>query len=272
MTQSGTWVSYGGTAEIALAGVLAVSAAAVVYAAVRLPLPASLPRPGRVARILLLVIWPLAILAFPVCAVLYAAHAAQEHLAVAAPTDPITPVTLIGVGLIFFVIVVAHSSRGWRIALPSAVIGALAAPMIFEFPFDLIVMSRTYPALPPDPALYRLLFFAPLFLIEIITLSLLTLSPAARVSRATLWCVAAMLAVFGVWALVGFGYPSGPVPVTLNVVSKILALMAALTLFVPARTEPGTETGLGTETEPGRGISLQPARAPATSGAWTGVM
>jgi hypothetical protein len=144
--------------------------------------------------------------------------------------------------------------------------------MIFEFPFDLIVMSRTYPALPPDPALYRVLFFAPLFLIEIITLALLTLSPAARLSRATLWCVAAMLAVFSVWALAGFGYPSGAVPVALNVVSKILALVAALTLFVPARAEPGAEPGLGAETEPGTETAPQPARAPAASGAWTGVM
>ena len=64
--------------------------------------------------------------------------------------------------------------------LGSAVIGAIAAPMIFEFPFDLIVMTRTYPAVSPDPALYRVLIFAPLFLVEFTTLALLALSPLVR--------------------------------------------------------------------------------------------
>jgi len=251
------WVSYGGAAEIVLAGVLAAIAAALVYAGFRLPLPARLPKPSRTVRILLLTIWPLAIISFPVGALIYVTHAIREHVAKASPGNPITPVTLIGVGVIFFAIAVAHNSRGWRIALASAVIGALAAPWIFEFPFDLIVMSRTYPALQPDPALYRAVFFAPLLLIALTTLALLTLSPAARLSRATLWCLAAMLAVFAIWALFGFGYPSSAAPTALNVVSKILALMAGLTLFLPARTEAGAEA---------------PARTTATTGAWTGVM
>jgi hypothetical protein len=44
-----------------------------------------------------------------------------------------------------------------------------------------------------------------------------------------------MLGVFAVWALSGFGYPSAPVPITLNVVSKILAFVTVLTLFLPQR-------------------------------------
>ncbi len=44
-----------------------------------------------------------------------------------------------------------------------------------------------------------------------------------------------MLAVFAVWALAGFGYPSAPLPFALNVVSKILAFVAALGLFLPQR-------------------------------------
>jgi hypothetical protein len=35
--------------------------------------------------------------------------------------------------------------RGLGVRLSSAVIAAMAAPMIFELPFDLIVMARTYP-------------------------------------------------------------------------------------------------------------------------------
>jgi len=55
-----------------------------------------------------------------------------------------------------------------------------------------------------------MLFFAPLLLIEITTMSLLTLSPMAKLSRATFFFFAGILAVFAVWGLSGFGYPSAP--------------------------------------------------------------
>src|SRR5215475_10396326 len=237
MTQYGTWVSYSGTADIVLATLLVGTAAAVAYAGFRLPLPARLPRPGRAAKVVLLVAWILSIAAFVACFALYALHAHREHLGQAPPADPITPVTVICFGIAWFAIALLHNSRGWRVALGSAVIGALAAPMIFEFPFDLIVMARIYPPMPPDPAMYRALFFAPLFLVEVTTLALLTLSPVVRVSRSTFWLFAAMLAVFAVWSLAGFGYPSAPAPFALNVASKILAFLTALSMFLPDRSQ-----------------------------------
>jgi hypothetical protein len=120
--------------------------------------------------------------------------------------------------------------------------------MIFEFPFDL-VMARTYPPIPPDPAMYRVLLFTPLFLVEVTTLSLLTLSPAVRLSRAALFSFALMLGVFAVWGLSGFAYPSAPVPFALNVLSKILAFTAALSLFLPQRARASTS---GPTTSAGR--------------------
>jgi hypothetical protein len=96
-------------------------------------------------------------------------------------------------------------------------------------------MARIYPPVPPDPTLYRALFFVPLFAIEITTLSLLAWSPMVRLRRASFLSFALMLAVFAAWALSGFGYPSAPLPITLNVVSKILAFVTALTLFLPQR-------------------------------------
>ncbi|MGH3294445.1 MAG: hypothetical protein ACRDP7_21845 [Trebonia sp.] len=88
----------------------------------------------------------------------------------------------------------------------------MAAPMIFELPFDLIVIARTYPPVPPDPVLYRTLFFALLFLVELTTLSQLAVSPVVKLSRPAFFCLALMLLVFAVWALAGFGYPSAPSP------------------------------------------------------------
>jgi len=124
--------------------------------------------------------------------------------------------------------------------LGSAVIGAIAAPMIFEFPFDLIVMTRTYPAVSPDPALYRVLIFAPLFLVEFTTLALLALSPLVRLSQAAFFTFALMLLIFAVWALFGLGYPSAPLPFAFNAVSKIAAFAVALSLFLPQRGQAST--------------------------------
>lgn len=69
---------------------------------------------------------------------------------------------------------------------------------------------------------------------------MLWLSPAVQVHRATLWCLAGMLAVFAGWGLIGFSYPSGPGPITVNALSKILALITALTLFLPQRAQAET--------------------------------
>jgi small-conductance mechanosensitive channel len=110
----------------------------------------------------------------------------------------------------------------------------MVAPMIFEFPFDLIVMTRVYPPLPPDPSLYRVMFFAPLFLIEFLTVSLLSLVPTVQLTRPTLVCFALMLLVFAAWALAGFGFPATASFYAFNVVSKIIALATALTLFIPS--------------------------------------
>jgi hypothetical protein len=235
MTTEGTWIGYSGTARIGLVVVLLALAGGLAYAGTRWPGPFQARRPRPAVAYVMLAIWILAIATFLVCLSLYVHQARQDFPGRTAPTDPIAPVTGLGVSLVF--IVILTNSRGGPVArLGSAIIGALAAPMIFELPFDLIVMTRTYP-IPPDPAGYRALFFLPLFAIELTTLALLTLSPMVRLSRATFWSFAAMLAVFAVWALFGFGYPSTPVSITLNVVSKILAFVTALTLFLPVRNQ-----------------------------------
>jgi hypothetical protein len=222
---------------LGLAVVLLAVAGGVAYAGTRWPGPFQARRPRPAVVNLMLAIWIVAITVFLVCASVYVHQARHEFPGRATPTDPITPVTFMGVGVVFFVILIA-STGGPVARLGSAVIGALAAPWIFELPFDLIVVTRTYPV-PPDPALYRALFFVPLFAIALSTLALVTLSPMVRLSRATFWSFALMLAVFAVWAVAGFGYPSAPVPIALNVVSKILAFVTVLTLFLLPRRQAG---------------------------------
>jgi peptidoglycan/LPS O-acetylase OafA/YrhL len=121
----------------------------------------------------------------------------------------------------------------------SGLIGAMAAPMIFEFPFDLIIMTRVYPPIPPDPSLYRALFFAPGILIEVLILSLLSFVPTVRLTRPALFCFALMLLVFAAWALAGFGFPATAGSYAFNVVGKLIAFVTTLTLFVPSR-KPST--------------------------------
>ena len=236
MAQYSTWISYSGTVRVVLALVLLIAAGGAAYAGTRLPLPARAPRPGQKTANFMFAAWIAAMTAFLGCVGFLGQQARRDHLRYVRPPDPITPVTLTAVGAVFVIIVLISSSHDWPARLAGAAIGALAAPMIFEVPFDLIVMARTFPRI-PDPALDRALFFAPLFLIEITTLSLLTLSPMVKLTKATLFSFAAMLAVFAVWGLSGFGYPSAPLPFAPNVLSKILAFVTALSLFVPQRAE-----------------------------------
>jgi hypothetical protein len=239
-TIDGTWVSYSGTARIDLAIVLVAAAAGMAYAGTRLRRPVRLPRPGQTATGILVVAWLLAITAFLACAARYVSAMRQHHLLHAPPPHPITPVTGACAVVIFVTILIAARPHGWPVRLASAAVGAIAAPMVFEFPFDLIVMARTYPPIPPDPALYRVLFFAPLFLVEFTTLSFLTFAPMARLTKATFFSFALMLAVFAAWALSGFAFPATPGPFAFNVLSKILAFATALTLFLPPRSQAST--------------------------------
>jgi hypothetical protein len=258
MTQYGTWVSYGGDARIWLAiGLLAVAGGAIL-AGIRLPLPIRATRPGPAGRVALILAWIASIVAFLVCLTIYIRqyiHAFGLNVHTAAPKDPIAPITLTAAAVVF-VIIISRNSPGFRTRLASGVIAAMAAPMIFELPFDLIVMARTYPPIPPDPALYRALFFVPLFLIEITTLLLLRLSPMVRLTRATFYSFALMLGVWAVWALAGFGYPSAPLPTALNIASKILAFVTVLTLFLPQRPAPGQAP------QPDSNEQAQPASPP----------
>jgi hypothetical protein len=239
MTKYGTWVSYGGDAKIWLAAGLLAAGAGVAYAGIRLPLPARAARPGKTAATVMLVAWAAAVAVFVACLVFYARQEIiQYHLPLrkAAPPDRIAPLTFTAV-MVTFLVILVRGSRDRGTALASAAIGAVAAPFIFEFPFDLIIMARVYPPLHPDPALYRALFFAPLLLMDIATLLLLLLTPLVQLTRATFFSFALMLGVFAVWALAGFAYASAPVPITLNIVSKILAFVTLFTLFFPRRPQ-----------------------------------
>jgi hypothetical protein len=85
------------------------------------------------------------------------------------------------------------------------------------------------------------LFFLPLFMVEVTTLGLLMSSPEVRVNRWTLRALAAMFTTFAGWALFGFDYPASPIPIAANVLAKLLAFAATLTLFLPPHTRTSSQ-------------------------------
>ena len=189
-------------------------------------------RPGKFLGALLISSFVLAILTFLTAITVYGLADAQQGINFTS-TNPITPVTLTAAIVTFFVILYLTHKSGARAAIGSAIVGTIAAPLIFELPFDLIVMWQTFP--PSPPTLYTPLFFFPLFLVEILSFALLTLSPVMRPSKVTFFLLAGMFFVFTAWALAGFAYPSTPFPIAMNMFSKIVAFAVAISLFLRDR-------------------------------------
>jgi hypothetical protein len=234
----GAWIPYEGRDAAVLAAVLIVVTAAFAYVGTRLQNPIAVRRPGRTVSGFMIVIWLLALYTFLVAIAAYGVQLKETHLIFVRPTVHIG--TLPMAVATFFIILSLTRALGWKVAVASAFVGTAAAPMIFEFPFDLIVMNRTYPPLPPAPLLYRELFFFPLFIVEFSTLSLLTLLPSMRITKGAAYALAGMFAIFAVWASFGFAYPGAPLPKTLNVISKMLCFVTAVLLFVPQPIEAVT--------------------------------
>ena len=224
------WVSYGGGEGILVAIALLVVAGGFAYAGKRLRVPLGVPRPRGTTAAFMIAIWLLAIYTARVATFVYGLQVKQAYPDFVAARVRVG--TFLDALVTFLVILYLTRRWGWKVALASAIIGTAAAPMIFEFPFDLIVMARTNPPIPTYPMLYRQLFFLPLFLVEFSTVSLLTLLPSMRVTAYASYAVAGMLVVFAVWAAFGFAFPAEPLPLALNVISKVLCFVAAIMLFV----------------------------------------
>ncbi len=233
MTQHASWSPYGGSNAIILAVGLLVITSVCIYLAIRLHHPIEVKRPGKFIGVFIVVIWLLSVTTFLVAITAYAYALYQQVSNFTQPADPITPITETSMLVAFIVIAYLARRSGFWVAFGSAIVGTIAAPMIFELPFDLIVMWRTYP---PTPAvLFTLLFFLPLFLVEISSFAMLMLSPVMKLSRYTLFLLAGMFLLFAVWALFGFAYPAAPMPIALNGISKIVAFATAVSLFFPQK-------------------------------------
>ena len=220
------WAPYTGAGAALLALLLFGAAALLLYYGRKMTGSRSIRGPGRAGGLLIFATWVLSLL------VLLIAEAVLRGLTGPRPSvpSPIEPVTITCGVCCFVAIAYLARSSGMKLALVSAFVGTAAAPMIFELPFDLVVMGR---ANAPDYIV--LIFFLPLLLVEVSTFSLLQLSSLTRITRLTAFTLAAMFAIWGVWALFGFAYPADPVSFTLNSISKVISFVTAVTLFFSAK-------------------------------------
>jgi hypothetical protein len=228
MTEYTGWIPYIGAEAIFLAAILLAIGAVLVYFGTRLTRVVRIQTPARVVGVFAVLTWGLSLGTLLVFYTFVATLGERQR--VAQPPSPIEPITILcGIGS-FIIIAYLSRAHGVKFALGSAFVGTAAAPMIFELPFDLIVIGRAN-----APPFLALLFFMPLFLVEVSTMSLLFLSPLTNLSKYTLFSLSGMFIVFAVWAFFGFSYPSNPLSFTLNSISKVLSFTTAITLFLNTR-------------------------------------
>ncbi|MBA2394752.1 MAG: hypothetical protein H0V70_18655 [Ktedonobacteraceae bacterium] len=67
---------------------------------------------------------------------------------------------------------------------------------------------------------------------EISSFMMLAFSPVMKVSRYTVFFLAGIFLIFAIWALFGFAYPEAPISIALNMLSKIMAFVVAVSLFL----------------------------------------
>ena len=232
----GEWVPYSGNSAIILGIVLLVIAGLFTLSGLKLKKPLRITMPGKATGGVLVAVWILSILTFLVNIGIYSLLLNQAKFTGTIPNNPITKFTLSFAFLSFFIILFINRKKGGKVAFWSAASAAMAGPMVFELPFDLIVMGRTYPPIPPDPTVLRLLFFLPLFIIELTTISLMFFSPLFKVTKTTLFSLAGMFLVFAIWGFLSFSFAYTTEFLVLNVAAKAMAFVTIVTLFLPHET------------------------------------
>jgi len=243
MTQYSEWTNYTGSGQTALVCVLLAFAVVFVVLGLLIRKPWGARTGGRMIGGMVIGMWVLAVLLMEwatfaytmgvacqwngkVCMNLPANHTGGQV------SNPITRFTVLFALAAFVVVFIWVRKRyGWKTALISGIAGAGAGPVMFEFPFDWIVMWHL--AVPAPVIIYRWMYFIPIFMFVLATLALNTLTPAAKLQRKTMFALAAMFLIWTGWALTGFGYPASFVPTAFNVVSKLAAAVAGVMIFIP---------------------------------------
>src|SRR5579872_2549142 len=216
------WAPYQGSSSVLLAIVLVIVSAALFAAGRRMKRDVKLPKMGRVLGAIVVVIWAFSILLF-----LRINRDLARYTGSAGNLGPIFPITIASAICTFGFVAYISRRDGVTVALGTGFLAFIAGPMVFEFPFLLIVIPRV-----KAPLIPALIFLIPLFTIIFTTLSMLFLSRRVALTKYSLYFYGAMIFVFGIWALEGYSYPSNPEAFALNAISKILGFASVAAMFV----------------------------------------
>lgn len=218
---------YVGSDALFLAVELLAIGALLIFLGMRLNHVIKIQRSRKVYRVIVIVSWFICLALLPIWYFfIYSLIGLQNAAGVGYLLGPVFPITFLSGIVTFVTITYLSRASGLKTALGSAFVGTAAAPMFFEFPFLLIMVDRG-----PASVSVMLIFFLPLILVSISTISLLLLSPRAILSNYAFFSLGGMFIVFALWACFGFSYPSDPTSFILNGISKILSFTTAIMLF-----------------------------------------
>lgn len=224
---TGGWKPYTFPGSVILFFILLIVAGELIFLGRRLRNRIPVPHPGRVLKIVIIAIWAVLMLFYlsRVIPAFFTTHSVSNI-----GLGPIFPITF-GCAVVTFIYVAYITRRdGIMAALRNGFVAFAAGPMIFEFPFDMIVIPQI-----KAPAAFLIAYFGILDVSVLFTLALLMLLKRIYVTKMSIYTLGAMFIVFAVWALFGFAYPANPISFTLNTISKVLGFVTVVTLF---STEP----------------------------------
>ena len=216
------WSPYKGWSEIVLSLILFLVTAGVFLAGRKMKEPIKLPKMGRGLGVVMVIVLAFCILLFLQINLIF-----SRYIGSASSLGPIFPVTIASAIATFCY--AAYSSRrgGPLSSLGNGILGFIAGPMVFELPFVLIILP-----LVKAPLIATIIFVTPLFGIVFSTLSLLLLSRRIALTKNSVYLFGAMMLVFALWALDGYAYPTAPLAIALNDISKILSFACVGALFL----------------------------------------
>jgi hypothetical protein len=221
------WNSYSGPGSVVLSLILILLALGLVLAGRRMKKDVKLPKMGKIVGVVVIIIWAFSILTF-----LKINRDMARYTGAAGNLGPIFPITIATAFCTFAYVAYVTRKGGVVSALGNGFLAFIAGPMVFEFPFLLIVIPQVH-----APIIPALIFLIPLFTIIFTTLSLLFLSRQIALTKYSLYFYGAMIFVFALWALDGYSYPSNPTAFALNAISKVLGFASVAALFLINRNE-----------------------------------
>jgi hypothetical protein len=215
------WSPYGGSDSLLLSLLLALIAAGLVFLGWKMRKEIKLPKMGKIVGLVVIIIWAFSILTF-----LKINKDYSRYTGAATNLGPIFPITLLTAFCAFGYVAYVSRRGGFGSLLGNGFLAFIAGPMVFEFPFVLIVIPRVKAPLIPE-----IIFLTPLFTIIFTTLALLLLSRRIAITKYSVYFLAGMIFIFAIWALEGYSYPTNPVSFTLNAISKVLGFACVAALF-----------------------------------------